>query len=187
MAAENPATIPLPPVDDLTEPQQGVVALYEEVFSLPVTSPQDQDNRTAELEAADVLADELLHDLVLSGMLRQTAFERVRQAKEAQEAPRKGNDDIGFQVGGEPAMNGALAKPPKQPKLPMLESTRVLRTLERAGIEVDPGGGKGNHVKVYNPETGKTTTLHGGEIDPITLKKFLGQIGIPPDDFLSHM
>jgi hypothetical protein len=119
-------------------------------------------------------------------MLRRTAFERVRKAKERQEELGYGSNVDADQREVEPIPSSV---PGKQPKLPALKEEVVRRALARAGLELDSEGGKGNHIKVFNPATGKTTTLNSlkGEVNPIPLKNLLSQLGVSRADFLSSL
>ena len=74
-------------------------------------------------------------------------------------------------------------------QLPALKETRVRSILENLGCELDLSGGKGSHIKVFNPSTETTSTLSStkGEVNPIPLSSLLDQLGIEPEAFVQAM
>ena len=171
------------PVQELPDDQREILTLYEEAFKLPDGSTQEHDFRAGELEATNDLAEQMLHDLALSGRLRQTAYDRVQQAKERQQALNSAPADV------DRLKDTHEKTSHTRQKLPVLKEEVAWRVLERMGVAIDTEGGKGNHRKAFNPETEMTATLHSkrGSVNPIPLSDMLKKLGISREDFLAHL
>ncbi len=185
----SPDRILTPAFDELPETQQEIVGLYEEAFGLPNANVKQQDERSEQLEAINLLAEETLRDNTVVALLRHTAFTRLEAAKRSVET-------AGLSWGSE-ASHQAVAEVAAIPEtrrkggaeLPGIKPVIALRALKRLGF-VEVSGGKGSHIKIHNPETGKTTTItshRGKQLPPRLLKDILGQVSISPEVFKDNL
>ena len=67
-----------------------------------------------------------------------------------------------------------------------LSTGQILAAFKRLGFETIPGGGKGNHQKIHNPNTGKRTTV-SKSMGRIPLKSLLRQAGVSDEEFLNKL
>lgn len=172
--------------ETLSEGQQELLELYEEAFALPAGTVEESDERSQQLEAVDSLAAEAEQDKAFVGLLRHTAFLRVEDAKRRQ-ASRLATQGAAASSRAEPSLT---AKRRGESELPGVRPTLALRAFKQLGFEVVRGGGKGSHVKISNPETGKTTTVpehRGRDLPPNVLRKILRQVGISPEVFKKNL
>jgi len=163
----------------------------------------------AEIEGCESLRGEIPSeeiDVVVAGLRQQ--IEEAEQAAEAAQAwidkaKSRGQaskllgvetvtsapDDAIKEISRSVAATVAKATQ-EEAALPTMRPTIALRALKRAGVAVIPGGGKGSHVKIFNPETGRTTTItmhKGKDVPPRLLRKILGQLEIPLSEFKGNL
>lgn len=152
------------------------------------------------------MVGELIGDLASQGALDLEQRQRLLELFDENIAIARGESKPQEEGGvnkinrGDPPDNGsvdtqqkAMAEPTKtshkQVKLPSLKQEVVERALRRAGIAIDTDGGKGHHVKIHDPETGRTTILSSkhGSVNPIPLGQILTKIGLSREDFIKHL
>jgi mRNA interferase HicA len=72
-------------------------------------------------------------------------------------------------------------------RLPMVDATRLIRALKRAGFV--EAGQKGSHLTLWNPETKRATTIpvHRGDVKRSLLKLILKQAGLSDEELRDIM
>lgn len=185
-------TIP-PIIEGLDESHLELVGLYEEAFGLPGSSVEANDLRAEQLEAVDSLAEETVKDEALIAMLRQSAFMRVDDAKRRQQARTEWGGATDQPLETKAAVEASEpdeSERRKTTELPIVKPERVIRALRRIGLEVVPGG-KGSHIKVFNPDNGKTTTIPTGHkgvaFGPKLIGAILGQVEVSREAFKENL
>ncbi len=69
------------------------------------------------------------------------------------------------------------------PRLPQVTAKKLIRALLRADFIQDHQ--TGSHIALYNPKTGKQTTVpfHSGDLNRPLLKAIIKQAGLTEDEF----